>query len=37
MIAHLDAALAIEPEQRRRDDTAAVALEFLGVTARTPA
>jgi serine phosphatase RsbU (regulator of sigma subunit)/PAS domain-containing protein len=37
IIAHLDAALAIEPEQRRRDDTAAIALEFLGVAARTPA
>jgi serine phosphatase RsbU (regulator of sigma subunit) len=36
IIAHLDAALAFEPEQRRRDDTAAVALEFLGVAARTP-
>jgi serine phosphatase RsbU (regulator of sigma subunit)/PAS domain-containing protein len=36
LIAHLDGALAVEPEERRRDDTAAVALEFLGVPARTP-
>jgi PAS domain-containing protein len=37
LINHLDEALAIEPEQRRRDDTAAVALEFIGVPAKTPA
>jgi PAS domain-containing protein len=33
LIRHLDAALAVEPG-RRRDDTAAVALEFVGVPAR---
>ena len=37
LIGHLDRALAIEPEQRRRDDTAAVALEFVGVPAPAPA
>jgi serine phosphatase RsbU (regulator of sigma subunit) len=36
LIRHLDAALAVEPG-RRRDDTAAVALEFVGVPARAPA
>ena len=29
-IRRLDAALAAEPDQRRRDDTAAVAIELLG-------
>jgi serine phosphatase RsbU (regulator of sigma subunit) len=37
MIRRLDAALAAEPDERRRDDTAAVVLEFLGARVPEPA
>jgi sigma-B regulation protein RsbU (phosphoserine phosphatase) len=37
MIGRLDAALAAEPEERRRDDTAAIVLQLLGARVPEPA
>jgi hypothetical protein len=37
MIGRLDAALAAEPDERRRDDTAALVLQLLGAPVREPA
>jgi PAS domain-containing protein len=37
MIGRLDAALAAEPEERRRDDTAALVLQLLGAAVPEPA
>jgi hypothetical protein len=36
-IARLDSALAAEPDERRRDDNAAVALQLLGGPVPAPA